>query len=80
MATRHAEIIHALTDWDRRQEKRDRHHNRYFLPIAFKAIENAETEYTDTRTIILAALTGRCCDFVLKSLDLPLMTAQEARS
>jgi hypothetical protein len=65
-------ITHALTEWDRIQSARDKHHNRFFLGIAFGSVEEVKAdalEAGETLTpeeIARRALTGRCLDFVLK--------------
>ena len=76
----HRKIVHALTQWDTKQSARkNSHHNPYFLGIAFGSLASAEDEESDVRAVIVRALTGRCADFVLKSLDLPLQTDAELR-
>lgn len=79
--TDHDRIVHALSEWDRRQAKRDRYHNPRFLGIALVALRGAEEESPAiaTRDLILRTLTGRCADFVLRSLGLETMTIQEGR-
>ena len=75
----HRQIIHALTEWARRQERRDRHHNPRFIGIAFLALDEAEANSNDPRAVIVSCLNGRCCDFVLKSLGLELQSPAELR-
>ena len=69
-ANDHERIVSALTEWDRRQARRDKHHNPRFLGIALLALADveADTPEADARTIATAALDGRCLDFVLKAI------------
>jgi hypothetical protein len=70
----HYKIVSLLTQWDTKQEKRDKHHNRYFLPIAFRSLDEAEKDLlpaATTKEIITNAFNGRLAAFILKGMGIP---------
>jgi hypothetical protein len=76
-----SQLIHAVTEYDRRQSKRPGH-NPYAIAHYCGAVQNVETAVDggmDLRAAIMDSFNGRLCDWVLKSVNLPTMTKDEAR-
>ena len=68
----HDKIVSLLTQWDTKQAKRDKHHNRQFLGIALASLAWAEEDYpgADAKEVVRAAFNGRCAAFILNGLGI----------
>jgi len=82
----HYQMLHAVTEYDRRQQHKAGH-NPYFLGHAVGAIHRAEDlmkngyqgrSYT-RREALLACFCGRLLDKVLKAVGEPVATTDEHR-
>ncbi len=75
----HDRLVHALTQWDIKQSKRDKHHNWRFLGIALQSLSEVESEMPNATIEKIASecLNGRCLDFVLKYLASDMLTGKK---
>jgi hypothetical protein len=66
--TTHDKIVSALTQWDIKQSKRDKHHNPYFIGIALNNLRDFELEQpgATAEEIVRECFNGRLADFILK--------------
>ena len=75
-------LIHAVTGFDRRASTR-KGHNPHALGIYFQRVDEICADIdngADPRAAILAGFSGKVADACLKVLNLPISTAEEARS
>lgn len=74
-------IINAFTDYDMKQ-KGKKGYNPYALGHYCAALDNVR-EYLDNgltlRQAIIKSYLGRLCDAILRRLELPVMTKDEAK-
>lgn len=73
-------LISALTQYDAKQ-KNKKDYNIYALGIYFQRAEEIAADIeagADPRAAIVAGLSGRLADFVLRKLNLPITTKEEA--
>lgn len=69
----HSALIHAATEYDRREAKK-KHHNPYALAQYFARIEEVEEDVANGASIrdaLIAAFNGRLLDYLLKSVGEP---------
>ena len=81
-ATRHARLVMAVTEYDRKQAKR-KGYNRYALPQYLAAIRDAEQQRKRNEPIreaLVYHFSGRLLDALLASIGEPKATLQEHRS
>ena len=70
MLSNHQKIVSALTQWDIKQSKRDRHHNPHFIGIALISLASVEQDMPNASAEDIAreAFEGHCLEFILKCL------------
>ena len=76
------QLIHAVTDYDRRQSRRA-DYNRYALPQYCAAVNNIMTDLdsgADLRAAVCPALLGRLLSRALRELGLPDFTSAERQA
>lgn len=77
----HVKLFNAVTGYDRQQSTK-KGYNPYALGHYAKALGNVKW-YTENgfplRKAIITCFTGRLCDKLLRAVDLPVMTRDEAR-
>ena len=81
MLTTHDTLVHAVTEYDRKQSTR-KGYNMWALPQYLRAIDNVEREIADgmeLRPAITHNFCGRLLDVVLKSVGLSQSTDAEQR-
>ena len=80
-ATNRARIVNAFTEYDRKQ-KGKKGYNPYALGHYCMALDNVAEYMQDGYTLrqaIIKSYLGRLCDSILRALDLPVMTKDEAK-
>ncbi len=78
-ATQHARLAMAVTEYDRKQERR-KGFNSYALPQYFAAIDDAEQRNGSIREGLVYHFSGRILDAVLKAIGESKATLEEHRS
>lgn len=81
MESKLASLLSAITAYDRAQSKRQSY-NHYALGHYAKALGNIRQRLAlgqELRDAIITEFVGRLCDRLLRAVDLPVMTDQEAR-
>jgi hypothetical protein len=75
----HAALVHAATDYDRKEEKK-RYHNIYALSQYLERIAEVERDIergATVRAAILAGFSGRLCDVMLRAVGEKRFTKAE---
>lgn len=75
----HDKLIHALTDYDRKQSTK-RGYNMYALSHYMEAVHNIDADLAagaDLRAALCAAFCGRLLDVCLKAVGLPKSVREE---
>jgi hypothetical protein len=75
-------MIHAVTEYDRKQEAKKVGYNPYALPQYLGAVSRAADAIAageNPRAAILSCFSGRLATAVLKSVGEPAITREEAR-
>lgn len=76
-----ARLLHALTEYDRRQSKR-KDYNRYAFGQYLLRLDEVMADISrgaDVRQAVTAGFLGRLADACLRALGLPITTVEEAR-
>jgi len=70
MLSNHQKLVSALTQWDIKQSKRDKYHNRHFLGIALVSLQSVEEDMPEATAEQIAneAFDGSCLAYILKYL------------
>lgn len=80
-ATNRARILNAFTTYDRKQVGK-KGYNPYALSHYCAALDNVDEYMQQGKTLreaIIKSYLGRLCDAILRALDLPVMTKDEAK-
>ena len=79
----HAALLHALTDYDRKQAAKPGMHNPYALPQYMRRLTEVQ-ELVDGgatwRNALTRGFSGRLLDVCLRAIGEPKSTAEEQRS
>lgn len=82
MMTMRDKLVHAVTEWDRKQSAK-RHYNPYGLGIMLERVDEVASIIErggDARTEIMAGFNDRLLDHLLRSVGLPTATISEHRN